>query len=212
MSFTPTAAVTTVFGWPNLASMIDSGKRLVTFLDNQADFTTVPYIIDGTHVSPRPVNFYFNNAFAEFTNVWETAFDLLDTTFDCLVNRTKGDTSTQMFLINHFLDKIVLGQPAPNLSALNQTNAASGTGSLGAQVDTCMITQGRPPNFMLVDVCRRIYSYMIFLTCKQPSFMNMVQDLYSRWQQPSTGLHIAPLLLLLLRWQTHHLPVPLQRH
>ena len=27
--------------------MIDSGKRVVTFLDNQADFTQVPYIIDG---------------------------------------------------------------------------------------------------------------------------------------------------------------------
>ena len=40
---------------------------------------------------------------AEFTNIWETAYDVTDTTFDCEVNRTKGDTSTQMYLINHFL-------------------------------------------------------------------------------------------------------------
>ena len=40
---------------------------------------------------------------SEFTNIWETAYDVTDTTFDCEVNRTKGDTSTQMYLINHFL-------------------------------------------------------------------------------------------------------------
>ena len=105
--------------------------------------------------------FYFNNAFAEFTNIWETSFDVTDTTFDCLVNRSKGDSSTEMFLINHFLDTVVLGQPAPDMHALNQTNAVTGTGSLGTQINTCMITQGRPPNFMLVDVCRHIYSYEI---------------------------------------------------
>jgi len=133
ISFRPTAAVTTVFDWPTLGSMIDSGQRLVTFLDNGADFTSVPYIID------------------EFTNIWETAFDVTDTTFDCLVNRSKGDSSTEMFLINHFLDTIVLGQDAPDIAALNQTNAVSGTGSLGTQVNTCITTQGRPPNFLLVD-------------------------------------------------------------
>lgn len=35
--------------------MIDSGKRLVTFLDNGADFATVPYLLDGTHIPPKPV-------------------------------------------------------------------------------------------------------------------------------------------------------------
>jgi len=59
MSYNPKTAITTVFDWPTLGEMIDSGKRLVTFLDNQADFTSVPYIVDGTHVSPRPVNFDF---------------------------------------------------------------------------------------------------------------------------------------------------------
>jgi len=134
ISFRPSAAVTSIFDWPTLGSMIDSGQRLLTFLDNGADFTSVPYIID------------------EFTNIWETAFDVTDPTFDCLVNRSKGDSSTEMFLINHFLDTVVLNNlPTPNILALNQTNGVSGTGSLGAQVDTCMTTQGRPPNFLLVD-------------------------------------------------------------
>ena len=34
--------------WPTLGTLIDSGKRLVTFMDANADFTAVPYIIDGT--------------------------------------------------------------------------------------------------------------------------------------------------------------------
>jgi hypothetical protein len=101
--------------------------------------------------------FYAYNAFAEFTNIWETAFGVINpNNFDCLVNRTKGDTSTEMFMINHFLDKLVLGQTAPDIGNLNLTNAVSGLGSLGAEVTTCEVTQGRPPNFMLVDVRRCI--------------------------------------------------------
>jgi hypothetical protein len=58
-----------------------------------------------------------------------------------------------MYLINHFLDKSILGNPVPFTEKLNETNAASGAGSLGAQVDTCVAQFSKPPNFMLVDVC-----------------------------------------------------------
>ncbi|KAF8807790.1 PLC-like phosphodiesterase [Phlegmacium glaucopus] len=133
LSFAPTSSPIAAANWPTLGSMIDSGKRLVTFLDNAADLTSVPYLLD------------------EFTNIWETAFNVIDTTFDCNVNRTKGDTSTQMYLINHFLDKLLLGQPVPNVGSLNQTNAVSGTGSLGDQTITCLNAHGLPPNFLLVD-------------------------------------------------------------
>ena len=94
----------------------------------------------------------------EFTNIWETAYDVIDSSFDCNVNRTTGDTSTQMYLINHFLDTVLLGQPVPDIASLNQTNAVSGTGSLGTQIITCLTAHGRPPNFLLVDVCRAIRS------------------------------------------------------
>ena len=61
-----------------------------------------------------------------------------------------------MYLINHFLDKAttLLGTTifSPDISALNTTNAVSGTGSLGQQVSTCAAEYGRNPNFMLVDV------------------------------------------------------------
>jgi hypothetical protein len=94
LSYSPPTATLGASDWPTLGSLIDSGKRVITFLDSGADFDSVPYLIN------------------EFTNIWETAFDVTDTTFDCNVNRTKGDTATQMYLINHFLDKLVLGQPA----------------------------------------------------------------------------------------------------
>ena len=85
-----------------------------------------------------------------------------------------------MYLINHFLDVLILGQPSPDIAALNQTNAVSGTNSLGDQVNLCLATQGRPPNFMLVDVCCHIYSSGNYLTCNSSSIMNLVEDPYSR--------------------------------
>ena len=115
-----------------------------------------------------------------------------------------------MYLINHFLDKTLFGQPTPDTGALNQTNAVSGTGSLGTQVNTCLATQGRPPNFLLVDVCRHIYASRNHLTRGPSSIMSLVEDLYSRWQQPSTGLHTALLLQLHPLPQLPHLS--LQRH
>ena len=113
---------------------------------------------------------------AEFTNVWETAYDLTDTTFDCEVNRTNGDTSTQMYLINHFLDKVVAGFPAPDSSRANQTNAVSGVGSLGVQVQTCAAQYGRNPNFMLVDVSSEAGFAPIFVADDtSPSSMNTAE-------------------------------------
>lgn len=94
-----------------------------------------------------------NLYFTEFTNIWETAYDVADPNlFDCAVNRTKGDTTTQMYLINHFLDQLLAGILVPDITQANVTNAASGAGSLGAQVSTCVAVNTRPPNFLLVDV------------------------------------------------------------
>nr|GAT48440.1 PLC-like phosphodiesterase [Mycena chlorophos] len=134
LSYAPPTSPLTITQWPTLGQMIDNGTRLVSFLDNGADLTSVPYLLD------------------EFTQNWETAYDLTSPSlFDCNVNRSKGDTTTSMFLINHFLDEVVLGEPAPDYTVANVTNGVSGTGSLGAQVDTCVGQYGRAPNFLLVD-------------------------------------------------------------
>ncbi|KAL9716525.1 hypothetical protein Ac2012v2_000973 [Leucoagaricus gongylophorus] len=133
-SFKPPSIPLPAASWPTLGAMINSNQRLVTFMDNGAD-GSVPYILD------------------EFTHVWETAFDVTDPTFNCDMNRTSPtvDPSGTMYLINHFLDKTILGNPVPFVEKLNQTNAATGAGSLGAQVDSCVTQYSKPPNFMLVD-------------------------------------------------------------
>ncbi|TFY50816.1 hypothetical protein EVJ58_g10876 [Rhodofomes roseus] len=133
LAYSPTSASLTYTNWPTLGDLIDNGKRLVVFLTTQADYTSVPYLID------------------EFSNVWETAYDLTTTTFDCNVNRTSGNSQEQMYLINHFLDDEYLGVLVPDKSDADKTNAASGTGSLGAQVTECAAQYSRNPNFMLVD-------------------------------------------------------------
>ncbi|KAI6007145.1 PLC-like phosphodiesterase [Pisolithus albus] len=132
VSYAPQSASMPASQWPTLGTLIDSGTRLITFMDANANFTSVPYII------------------SEFTNIWETPYDV-STTFDCSVNRTDGDPSTQMYLINHFLDEILLGQPIPDPGQANETNAVSGPNSVGAQVELCVSEYGRSPNFMLVD-------------------------------------------------------------
>lgn len=137
ISFAPTKSPLTFQDWPTLGEMIDSGKRVVTFLDNQADFTQVPYIID------------------EFTNVWETPFDVIENSFPCSVNRTNGDPASQLMLINHYLDRVLnvagFSIPTPDRDSLNITNAAQGVGSLGLEVSTCEAAHSRAPNFLLVD-------------------------------------------------------------
>ncbi|KZT02492.1 PLC-like phosphodiesterase [Laetiporus sulphureus 93-53] len=134
MAYSPSNATLARSDWPTLGTLIDNGTRLVVFLTTEADYSEVPYLID------------------EFTNIWETEYDVTSTSdFNCDVNRTYGDTSTQMYLINHFLDESIAGILLPDKSAAADTNAVNGTGSLGEQVSTCLSDWDRAPNFMLVD-------------------------------------------------------------
>lgn len=55
LSYSPQNASLVATAWPSLGSMINAGTRLVTFMDNAADFATVPYIIDGKLCyTPKP--------------------------------------------------------------------------------------------------------------------------------------------------------------
>ena len=56
-----------------------------------------------------------------------------------------------MYIINHFLDISVFGILIPDNGADKTTNAATGTGSIGAQVGLCEGIYGRPPKGVLVD-------------------------------------------------------------
>ena len=47
LAFSPPTSALAASNWPTLGALIDNGTRLVTFMDFHADFTVVPYIIDG---------------------------------------------------------------------------------------------------------------------------------------------------------------------
>ena len=127
--------------WPTIGSLIDSGKRAVIFLDYGAQEEKVPYILN------------------EYKYFFETPFDVTDPSFSsCAINRPPGASpDDRMMLVNHFLDTKVLGSGilVPDSGADFQTNAATGPGSIGAQVDLCTSTYGRTPNFVLLDMFNR---------------------------------------------------------
>lgn len=137
--------------WPTLGSMILSGKRVVVFLDYQANQTTVPYILD------------------EFSQLWETPFSPQDPSFPCSQQRPPGLNSDQQnlvpYLVNHNLNvEVSLGSSSiliPNFATLDQINSVSGigtngsTGALGSMADECTRMWGHPPSWLLVDFYER---------------------------------------------------------
>ena len=47
MAYSPPSASLTYTQWPTLGELINNGTRLVVFLTTQADYNSVPYLIDG---------------------------------------------------------------------------------------------------------------------------------------------------------------------
>lgn len=135
--YIPTSATTEVTAWPTLGSMIESGQRMVVFMDYNADYTSVSWIID------------------EFSNMWEDAYDVTSQSYDCQVNRTSGSPSTTLYMTNHYLDTYgnILGINAwlPDKDELNVTNAETGYGSVGQGADNCIALWNRAPNTILLD-------------------------------------------------------------
>ncbi|GLA76441.1 hypothetical protein AtubIFM55763_008015 [Aspergillus tubingensis] len=121
--------------WPTLRELIGNGTRLVSFLDYGADTSTVPYILD------------------EFAYFFETPYDVTNATFpDCSIDRPAGaSASGRMYIVNHFLDVDILGILIPDKDHASDTNAVSGSGSIGAQADLCYSIYSRLPNFILLD-------------------------------------------------------------
>ncbi|TBU28440.1 PLC-like phosphodiesterase [Dichomitus squalens] len=122
--------------WPTLGDLIDSGKRVIVFLDAGADTDrSVPYILP------------------EFEMVWETPFSVTDATFPCSVDRINGPLSTEdhMYMINHSLNKNILdtGIIVSDPKDAPTTNSVS---SILANAGGCEgFAAGRAPNFVLLD-------------------------------------------------------------
>ncbi|AFR95551.1 hypothetical protein C343_03654 [Cryptococcus neoformans C23] len=135
--YTPSSQPTQLSDWPTLSDMIDAGTTVVAFMDYEADTSSVPYLLD------------------EFAAMWEDAYGVTSQEFGCAVNRSSGDSSSQPFLINHFLDNTYSFSSTqffvPNKDKLNETNAETGTGSIGYHVNNCRQLWGRKPNHILLD-------------------------------------------------------------
>lgn len=136
-AFTPStgSGVLSINDWPTLSAMISSGKRLVVFLDYGADTIRFPYIL------------------SEFDYFFETPFDVTDPTFAaCNVDRA-SHAATPMYIVNHYLDVKLFGSDVliPDILDIERTNAATGGGSIGAQVAVCEKLYPYAPKAVLVD-------------------------------------------------------------
>ncbi|KAL8841057.1 MAG: hypothetical protein Q9170_001082 [Blastenia crenularia] len=113
--------------WPTLAEMILMQKRVVIFMDYNANQTSVPYVLD------------------EFSQMWETPFSPTNRSFPCTQQRPPGlnpqDAKQRLYLANHNLNTeltlagnsiLVVTTPL-----LNETNSVTGPGSLGVMADDC---------------------------------------------------------------------------
>lgn len=140
-TFVPSTNPLPIDQWPTFSDLISAGTRLIAFMDYHADITQVPYILD------------------EFTYFFETPYDTTDPNFaECTLDRPAGASPDGlMYIVNHFLDTNVFGSGVliPDNADDYTTNAATGTGSIGAQADLCTSTYGRVPNIVLVDMFDR---------------------------------------------------------
>ncbi|TDZ39788.1 putative secreted protein [Colletotrichum spinosum] len=127
--------------WPTLGELILRGKRVIMFLDYVADQQKYPWLLD------------------EFSQMWESPFDPMDRSFPCTVQRppdlSEQDARNRLYLLNHNLNAEynIFGASilVPAVSLLNETNNATGYGSLGVGAQQCIQDWGRPPKILNVD-------------------------------------------------------------
>lgn len=122
--------------WPTLSEMILTGKRVVIFMDYNANQSAVPYILD------------------EFSHLWETPFSPTNRSFPCTQQRPPDLNQTlarekYMYMANHNLNMAVdlgallgdgSGEPIliPNTAVINQTNGRFlEFGQLGQMAEQC---------------------------------------------------------------------------
>jgi len=127
--------------WPTLREFIDSGRRVVVFLDKGADERKEP---EKEYILPQ------------FKMMWEDPHNPTDTSFPCNVDRTQGPLlpTDQLYLINHNLNVNILpigwGLRLPARASSEATNNASSVVShaYGCAGD---VMEERNPNFVMLD-------------------------------------------------------------
>ncbi|KAL8787000.1 MAG: hypothetical protein Q9213_002435 [Squamulea squamosa] len=140
-AYIPPEVPMAISDWPTLSEMILMQKRVVIFMDYNADQEAVPYVLD------------------QFSQMWETPFSPTNRSFPCTQQRppdlSREDAEQRMYMANHNLNTVLtlagFSLLVVTVSLLNETNNVIGFGSLGAMADDCSELWPRPPNFLLVD-------------------------------------------------------------
>ncbi|KAK7044569.1 PLC-like phosphodiesterase [Favolaschia claudopus] len=139
LAFVPPSIPVKQADWPTLGDMIDSGKRVVVFLDALAD-------------GPESVDFIL----PEFQMIWETPFTVTDDKFPCKIDRIGGPLSAgdHMYMINHSLNKNILPFIGDGVLVSDPIDAPriNGVASIMAHAAGCApLGADRNPNFVLLD-------------------------------------------------------------
>jgi len=133
--------------WPTLGEMILSGKRVVAFIDYNANQTAVPWLLD------------------EYTHFWSTPFSPTDPDFPCSLQlplHLDNETAKEefMYIANHNLNvRFNIGGYnilIPDTYHIQRTNGKYDQfGQLGAMTGNCTELWDAPPNFLVVDYYNR---------------------------------------------------------
>ncbi|KAI7504204.1 PLC-like phosphodiesterase [Hortaea werneckii] len=133
--------------WPTLGEMILSGKRVVAFIDYNANQTAVPWLLD------------------EYTHFWSTPFSPTDPDFPCSLQlplHLDNETAKEefMYIANHNLNvRFNIGGYnilIPDTYHIQRTNGKYDQfGQLGAMTGNCTEIWDAPPNFLVVDYYNR---------------------------------------------------------
>ncbi|CAA7264432.1 unnamed protein product [Cyclocybe aegerita] len=140
MAYVPPQPVMSREDWPTLGEMIESGKRVVIFLDHGADSRTEP---DVEFILPQ------------FQMVWEDKYDPTNSKFPCKVDRSQGPLapSQQLNLINHNLNTNIFpigrGILIPDRLDSPRTNSIEAIASHSSHC--AQYVEDRKPNFVLLD-------------------------------------------------------------
>ncbi|KAI9278225.1 PLC-like phosphodiesterase [Phascolomyces articulosus] len=127
--------------WPTLQEMISSGKRVVNFLDINADQNSIPWL------------------HSQYDYVFETPYDNRnETSFSCTVDRPPNPANQEqmMYGMNHFLyGQLPWGDNVIQIPQSGSANVTNSEGSLLKQANDCDQAFGKRPNFLIVDFYNR---------------------------------------------------------
>lgn len=154
-AFAPKTEALKASEWPTLGNLIETGKRLVVFMDAEADVSKVDFILP------------------EFKMIWETPFSVTDENFPCKIDRideTPLNTKDHMYMINHSLNVNLVpelpklpfglgdklediadeGVIVPDFVRADETNSIA---SITKHADGCAKLDGvgKKPTFVLLD-------------------------------------------------------------